>query len=78
MEERLRDRIVVNPGIMVGKAVIKGTMIPVDAILQRIADGMSIDEVLKDYPNLRRDDIKAALEYPLMPTQKNAGTIFML
>ncbi len=63
MEERLRNRIVVNPEIMAGKAVIKGTRIPVDAILQRIADGMSIDEVLKDYPILRRDDIKAALEY---------------
>ncbi|MEA3254234.1 MAG: DUF433 domain-containing protein [Candidatus Altiarchaeota archaeon] len=63
MEERLRNRIVINPKIMAGKPVIKGTRIPVDAVIQRIADGMSIDEVLKDYPNLEKDDVRAALNY---------------
>ena len=57
MEERLKNRIVVNPEIMVGKPVIKGTRIPVDAIIQRIADGMSINEILEDYPNLKSDDV---------------------
>ncbi|MBI2142727.1 DUF433 domain-containing protein [Candidatus Woesearchaeota archaeon] len=56
-------RIVVDPKVMAGKPVVKGTRIPVDAILQRIADGMTIDEILQDYPNITRDDIKAALEY---------------
>ncbi|MBI2175821.1 DUF433 domain-containing protein [Candidatus Woesearchaeota archaeon] len=56
-------RIVVDPKVMAGKPVVKGTRIPVDAILQRIADGMTIDEILLDYPNITRDDIKAALEY---------------
>ena len=56
-------RIVVDPKVMAGKPVVKGTRIPVDAILQRIADGMTIDEILRDYPNITRDDIKAALEY---------------
>ncbi|MEA3255415.1 MAG: DUF433 domain-containing protein [Candidatus Altiarchaeota archaeon] len=63
MEERLRNRIVVNPKIMVGKPVIKGTRIPVDAIIQRIADGMSINEILEDYPNLKKDDVRVALSY---------------
>ena len=52
MEERLRNRIIINPKIMAGKPVIKGTRIPVDAVIQRIADGMSIDEVLKGRPEL--------------------------
>ncbi|MBI3036188.1 DUF433 domain-containing protein [Candidatus Woesearchaeota archaeon] len=56
-------RIVVDPKVMAGKPVVKGTRIPVDAILQRIAEGMTIDEILRDYPNITRDDIKAALEY---------------
>ncbi len=60
MEERLRNRIVVNPGIMA-----KGTRIPVDAIIHRIADAMSIDEIVEDYPNLKKIDVKAALEYSL-------------
>ncbi|MGB2728553.1 MAG: DUF433 domain-containing protein [Halobacteriota archaeon] len=63
MEKELRTRIIVNPRIMVGKPIIKGTRIPVDAIITRIAEGMSIKEILDDYPNLTSDDVKAALEY---------------
>jgi uncharacterized protein (DUF433 family) len=63
MEKELRTRIIVDPGIMVGKPIIKGTRIPVDAIITRIAEGMSIKEILEDYPNLTSDDVKAALEY---------------
>lgn len=66
LSETLMDfikRIVVDPKIMVGKPLIKGTRIPVDAILQRIADGMTTDDILKDYPNLTKEDIKAAVEY---------------
>jgi uncharacterized protein (DUF433 family) len=48
---------------MVGKPVIKGTRIPVDAIIRRLAEGMSIKEIMEEYPNLREEDIKAALEY---------------
>ncbi len=50
MDEYLGKKIVVDPKIMVGKPIIKGTRIPVDAIIQRIADGMSIKEILEDYP----------------------------
>ena len=56
-------RIIVDQKIMVGKPVIKGTRIPVDAILQRIAEGMTTEEILKEYQNITREDIKAALEY---------------
>ena len=57
------ERIAVNPKVMVGKPVIKGTRIPVDAIIRRLAEGMSMKEILEEYPNLTEDDIKSALEY---------------
>ena len=63
MEKELKTRIVVDPKIMVGKPIIKGTRIPIDAIINRLADGITIKEILKDYPNLTEKDIKAALQY---------------
>jgi uncharacterized protein (DUF433 family) len=65
-EEKLLNRIVVNPKVMVGKPVIKGTRIPVDAIIKRLAGGMSLREILEEYPNLKEEDVKAALEYAAM------------
>jgi uncharacterized protein (DUF433 family) len=63
MESRLLKRIVVDPRIMVGKPVIRGTRIPVDTIIHRIAQGGTIKELLEDYPKITRLDVKAALEY---------------
>lgn len=62
-EEKLLNRIVVNPKVMVGKPVIKGTRISVDAIIRRLAESMSLREILEEYPNLEEEDVKAALEY---------------
>jgi uncharacterized protein (DUF433 family) len=63
MESKLLNRIVVDPKIMVGKPVIKGTRIPVDMIIRQLAQGSTIEEILEDYPQLKRGDIRAALEY---------------
>lgn len=63
MEKDFMKRIVVNPKVMVGKPVIKGTRITVEAIVRRVADGITFDEVLEDYPYITKDDIKAALMY---------------
>ncbi len=57
------EEIVVDPKIMAGKPIIKGTRIPVDAILKRVVDGMTIEEILEEYPNLTREKVRAALEY---------------
>ena len=65
-EEKLLNRIVVNPKVMVGKPVIKGTRISVDAIIRRLAESMSLREILEEYPNLEEEDVKAALEYAAM------------
>ncbi len=59
----MEERIVVNPKIMVGKPIIKGTRIPVDAIMRRLADGMNIKDILEEYPNLTEEDIRAAFRY---------------
>jgi len=57
------ERIVVDPKVLAGKPVIKGTRIPVDAILRALAEGLSVDEVLEDYPQLTPEDVRAALIY---------------
>jgi|MudIll2142460700_1097286.scaffolds.fasta_scaffold950438_2 uncharacterized protein (DUF433 family) len=59
----MEERIVVNPKIMVGKPIIRGTRIPIDAILNRLADGMTISDILEEYPNITEEDIRAALVY---------------
>jgi uncharacterized protein (DUF433 family) len=48
---------------MVGKPVIRGTRVPVDTIIHRIAQGDKIEQILEDYPNLTKQDVRAALEY---------------
>ncbi len=63
MEEKMKSRIIIDPDIMVGKPIIKGTRIPVDAIVKRLAEGMTIKEILEDYPSITKDDVKAALQY---------------
>lgn len=63
MEEKTKSRIIIDPKIMVGKPIIRGTRIPVDAIIKRLAEGMTIKEILEDYPNLTKYDVKAALQY---------------
>jgi len=60
---KLLDRIEVNPDIMAGKPVIKGTRIPVDLILKQLGQGISYKELLEEYPHLKQSDIYAALIY---------------
>lgn len=58
-----RERITVDPKILVGKPVIRGTRIPVSMILNLIADGLTFDQIVGDFPLLTKDDIRAAIEY---------------
>lgn len=57
------EDIIVDQNIMAGKPIIRGTRIPVHAILMRIADGMTLEEILEEYPNLTKKKVRAALEY---------------
>ena len=56
-------RIALNPKIMGGKPVVKGTRVTVEQILRLMAEGWSMDEILRDYPHLCREDISAVLLY---------------
>ncbi len=57
------DRVEVNPRLMMGKAVIRGTRIPVELILRKMSEGASEADLLEAYPRLIRDDLRAALRY---------------
>jgi len=57
------DRITFDPKIMAGRACIRGMRIPVSVIVGQIAHGASEEEILADYPDLEREDIRQALEY---------------
>ncbi|MDR0797911.1 MAG: DUF433 domain-containing protein [Nitrososphaerota archaeon] len=60
----LMDRISVNPNVMVGKPVIRGTRIPVQFIVKLLANGVTEEEILTEYyPDLVKEDIKAARLY---------------
>src|SRR5665647_107994 len=62
-EEKLLERIVVNPKVMGGKPVVKGTRITVEQVLKLLAQSLTSKEILKDYPHLTKDDIAAVLLY---------------
>ncbi|TMJ14671.1 MAG: DUF433 domain-containing protein [Alphaproteobacteria bacterium] len=54
------ERIEINPEIMDGKPVIRGTRIPVELVLRKLGAGMSSEATLLDHPRLTQDDIRAA------------------
>ncbi len=56
-------RIAVNPNIMLGKPIIKGTRITVELILKKLSEEMTPEQIIKAYPSLTREDITAALSY---------------
>jgi len=59
----VKNRIEIDPKVMAGKPVIKGTRIPVYLILDLLAAGKGTEEILKEYPNLHEEDVVAAIEY---------------
>ena len=59
----MQDIIESNPKIMFGKPVIKGTRITVELILEKIAEGFSVDEILSSYPHLTREQVLACVDF---------------
>ncbi|MGB8437733.1 MAG: DUF433 domain-containing protein [Burkholderiales bacterium] len=55
------ERIEINPKIMLGKPVIRGTRIPVELILRKLGEGATETDLLDAYPKLTRDDLRAAM-----------------
>jgi uncharacterized protein (DUF433 family) len=63
MSTMLTERIEINPAIMLGKPVIRGTRIPVELIIRKLGEGASEADLLDAYPRLTKEDISAALTY---------------
>jgi uncharacterized protein (DUF433 family) len=64
------ERISVDPKICHGQACIKGTRIPVYQILHMLANGDTVEELLKEYPSFKREDILACIEYAAELTEE--------
>jgi uncharacterized protein (DUF433 family) len=58
-----RERIVHDPRILVGKPTVRGTRIPVELVLAKLAHNPDLNELFADYPRLTLEDVKACLEY---------------
>ena len=63
MHSELLDRVVLDPKVMRGKPVIRGTRVPVELLVRMVAQRLPDAEILAEYPRLHADDIKAALLY---------------
>lgn len=61
--EDYQKRIEINPKILLGKPVIRGTRIPVELIIKLIAQGWQDKDILKEYPSITKSDIRASLLY---------------
>ena len=58
-----RNRIVTDENILVGKPIIKGTRISVEFILELLGEGWNLEGILKNYPQLEKEDVLASLKY---------------
>ena len=62
-QQNYQCRIIIDPGIMAGKPIIKGTRIPVEIVLERLAHDLDTQTLYEDYPRLTEADVKACLAY---------------
>lgn len=63
MTTNWEDRIIVDPDILVGKPVVKGTRLAVEFVIELLSEGWSEAEIVKNYPRLTSEDIRACLAY---------------
>jgi len=70
-----QERISINPGVRSGKPCVKGTRITVYDVLEYLAGGMSEDEILNDFPDLSRDDIRACLAFAATRERRLANSV---
>ncbi len=73
-DEKLLSRISINPKVMTGKPVIKGTRLTVEFILNLLAHGATIEQILAEYEGLTRSDIQACI---LFASKTLENTLFM-
>jgi len=73
-DKQLLERIAINPKIMVGKPVIRGTRLTVEYILNLLAHGETVEEIIKEYKGLTSEDIQACI---LFATKSLEDATFM-
>jgi uncharacterized protein (DUF433 family) len=69
MQTNLTERITIDPDICHGKPVIRGLRYPVESMLELLSSGMTMEELLTDYPDLVKEDFLACIEYAAKLTQ---------
>lgn len=74
-EKKIFERISSEPDILHGKPCIKGTRIPVYLIVSLVAEGESVENIIKDYPSITPEDITAALRYAAKLSEYEAYAI---
>ena len=73
-DQELLNRITINPKVMVGKPVIRGTRLTVEFILNLLAHGAPIEEIMQEYQGIQTEDIRACI---LFATKSLENTVFM-
>jgi len=75
MAKNILERIEINPKVMHGKPVIRGTRIPVYVILNLLAGGMDENDILKEYPDITKVDIHACVAYGARLAEEEIGVL---
>jgi len=73
-DKQLLERITVNPKIMVGKPIIKGTRLTVEYIIDRLAHHTTVEQLMEEYPGIMREDVDACL---LFAKESLSGTDYI-
>ena len=74
----MNDRISIDPRICHGQACVKGTRIPVHQVVHMLAGGDTIEDLLREYPSIAREDILACLDYAASLAEEQIGPIDVL
>ena len=74
-DKQLLERIVLDPSVMTGKPIVKGTRLTVDFILNMLAHGASPEEIIDEYKGLTRGDIQACLLFATKSLQETITTL---
>ena len=75
MHRDWQERIVVDPKVLVGKPLIRGTRLSVEFILDLLANDWTIEQVLSEYPQLEREDVTAVLKYAAEMAKEDGNSI---
>lgn len=68
------DRIVIDPAVLCGKPVVRGTRLAVEFVVDRVADGWPVEQLLDQYPGLTAEDVRACIRYAGRPDCRRSAS----